>query len=93
MQKTYSPKLKHGHENWNVQHVHLAADVEIPDHDQAFAQFQRGFLGEIHFPVGLENFLQLTSVDLWRVFQQELIYQDLRLRLKENWITLKYRKD
>jgi hypothetical protein len=36
------------HQDRDVHHVDTAADIVVPEHDEALAQFQARLLGEVH---------------------------------------------
>lgn len=50
---TYSPEVQHVHQDGNVDEVYPPADVAVPQHDQALAEFQAGLLRQAQSPVGL----------------------------------------
>ena len=70
---THPPEMKHMQQDWNFHEIQSSRYVIVPEHDQAFAQFQGRLLQKVSFPVATENFLQKLCVDLRRILLDELV--------------------
>jgi len=68
----YLPELQHVHQHGYVQHVDTTTNVDVPQHYQALAELQAGFLRQIRLPVRTQNLLQLDHVQFRGIFDHEL---------------------